>query len=63
MLKTKKTDFVGKYSLDFEGITYLICKDSEGWVAENDQGQLICESNTKRDLLDKLDDILRFGGF
>lgn len=62
MLKTKKTSNQGEYSLDFEGNTYLICKDSEGWIAENSEGRLVCESNTKCDLLDKLNDVLTFGG-
>jgi hypothetical protein len=60
MLKSKRAkDFVG-YTVTFEGATYDIYKDPDGWVAES-SGRLVTESDTKVDLLDKLEDILRFG--
>lgn len=61
MLKAKRAlDFVG-YTVQFEGSAYNIYKDSEGWVAETAAGKFVTESTTKSDLLDKLDDVLRFG--
>ena len=63
MLKTKKAAGFREYELDFNNKTYTIYQDVDGWVAVDSQGKLICESNTKRDVLDKLEDILTFGGF
>ena len=62
MLKTKKAAGFKEYSLDFDGMTYTIYQDLDGWIALNSKGKLICESDTKRDTLEKLEDILKFGG-
>jgi hypothetical protein len=60
MLKsTRKAN--GDYSVLYNDVEHTIYKDSTGfWVAESNE-KFICESKTKADLLDKLDDILRFG--
>lgn len=63
MLKTKKAAGFQEYKVEFNNATYYIYKDSDGWIATDSQGRMKTESNTKRDLLDKLEDILKFGGF
>ena len=60
MLKTKRIAS-GEYKVSFEGATYSIYQDSDGWVAVDGKGSMKAESSTKSDLLDKLDDLLRFG--
>lgn len=59
MLKSKRKSN-GDYSVNYNGVEYVIYKDSDGWVAEKDN-KAVAESNTKSDLLDRLYDVIIFG--
>ena len=61
MLKTKKASGFREYSLDFDGITYTIYQDSDGWIAVNSKGEMKAHAVLKRDLINKLECILKFG--
>jgi hypothetical protein len=61
MLKTKKAAGFKEYSLDFDGITYTIYQDSDGWIAVNSKGEMKAHAALKRDLINKLECVLKFG--
>jgi hypothetical protein len=60
MLKSKRKSN-GDYSVSYDGIEYDIYQDSDGWIAVNSKGEMKAHAVLKRDLINSLECVLKFG--